>query len=164
MCLQCRRPRFDPLFRKIPWRGVRLPTPVFLPGELYGPGSLAGYSPWDHKESDTTEQVNMHTHIHTWWIKCCDSFRGTVKGLSHTYTCVAFSPKLPAHPDYHITLSRVPTYCTGGPCWLSILNITVYTRPSQTPCFFPRPATIKFLYYCREILLHRFMFFTVLGF
>ena len=31
------------------------PTPVFLPGESYGQRSLVGYSPWDHRESDTTE-------------------------------------------------------------------------------------------------------------
>ena len=30
-------------------------TPVFLPGESHGQRSLAGYSPWGHKESDTTE-------------------------------------------------------------------------------------------------------------
>ena len=35
---------------KIPWRRERLPTPVFLPGEFHGL-----YSPWGHKESDTTE-------------------------------------------------------------------------------------------------------------
>ena len=32
------------------------PTPVFLPGECHGQRRLAGYSPWSHKESDTTEQ------------------------------------------------------------------------------------------------------------
>ena len=31
------------------------PTPVFLPGESHGQRKLAGYSPWDHKESDMTE-------------------------------------------------------------------------------------------------------------
>ena len=31
------------------------PTPVFLPGETHGQRSLAGYSPWAHKESDMTE-------------------------------------------------------------------------------------------------------------
>ena len=30
-------------------------TPVFLPGKSHGQRSLAGYSPWGHKESDTTE-------------------------------------------------------------------------------------------------------------
>ena len=31
------------------------PTSVFLPGESHGQRSLAGYSPWGHKESYTTE-------------------------------------------------------------------------------------------------------------
>ena len=35
------------------------PTPVFLPGEFHGQRSLAGYSPWDHKESDMTEQLSI---------------------------------------------------------------------------------------------------------
>ena len=30
-------------------------TPVFLPGESHAQRSLAGYSPQDHTESDTTE-------------------------------------------------------------------------------------------------------------
>ena len=29
-------------------------TPVFLPGEFHGRKTLAGYSPWGHKELDTT--------------------------------------------------------------------------------------------------------------
>ena len=36
-----------------------LSTPVFLPGEFHGQRSLAGYSPWGHKESDRTEQVTQ---------------------------------------------------------------------------------------------------------
>ena len=40
------------------WSDLWQPTPVFLPGESYGQKSLAGYSPWGHKESDTTEQLN----------------------------------------------------------------------------------------------------------
>ena len=35
------------------------PTPVFLPGETHGQGNLAGYSPWIHKELDTTEQLTL---------------------------------------------------------------------------------------------------------
>ena len=30
-----------------------------LPGEAHGQMSLAGYSPWGHKESDTTEQLTL---------------------------------------------------------------------------------------------------------
>ena len=33
------------------------PTPVFLSGESHGQRSLAGYSPWGHKESNTTEHT-----------------------------------------------------------------------------------------------------------
>ena len=38
-----------------PWRREWLHLPVFLPGEFHGQRSLLGYSPWDHKESNTTE-------------------------------------------------------------------------------------------------------------
>ena len=38
-----------------PWKRARQPTPVFLPGESLGHRSLAGCSPWGHKESATTE-------------------------------------------------------------------------------------------------------------
>ena len=51
------------LGREIPQRTEWQPTPVFLPGEFHGQRSLAGYSPWGHKESDTTEQLT-HTHTH----------------------------------------------------------------------------------------------------
>ena len=37
------------------------PTPVFLPGESHGQRILAGYSLWDHKELDTTEQLTAIT-------------------------------------------------------------------------------------------------------
>ena len=43
--------------------GVRSkPTPVFLPGESHGQGSLAGYSPWGRKKVDPTE-AKWHVHI-----------------------------------------------------------------------------------------------------
>ena len=35
------------------------PTPVFLPREVHGQGSRAGYSPWGHKESDTTVRLSL---------------------------------------------------------------------------------------------------------
>ena len=50
---------FHPWLRKIPWRRNWQPTPVFLPGKSHGLRSLAGYSPWGHKESDMTE-VTAH--------------------------------------------------------------------------------------------------------
>ena len=47
------------LVGKIPWRREWLPTPVFLSGEFHGQKSLAGYSPWGHKESDIPEQLTL---------------------------------------------------------------------------------------------------------
>ena len=44
-----------PWVKKISWSRKWQPTPVFLPGELHGQRSLVGYSPWGHKELDTTE-------------------------------------------------------------------------------------------------------------
>ena len=38
-------------------------TPVFLPGEFHRQRSLAGYSPWGHKQSDTTEQLKLSLHF-----------------------------------------------------------------------------------------------------
>ena len=55
---QCRRFRgygFAPWVGKIPWRREWQPTTVSLPGESHGQRSLAGYSPWSRKESNTTE-------------------------------------------------------------------------------------------------------------
>ena len=37
------------------WRRKWQPTPVFLPGESQGQGSLVGCHLWGHTESDTTE-------------------------------------------------------------------------------------------------------------
>ena len=55
---QCRRRErhgFNPWIGKIPWRRKWKPTPVCFPGESHAQRSLADYSPWGHKESDTTE-------------------------------------------------------------------------------------------------------------
>ena len=65
ICLQCRRTGFDSWVGKISWRREWLPTPVFLPGEFHGQRSLAGYSPWGHKESDTTEQRTLINDINS---------------------------------------------------------------------------------------------------
>ena len=58
ICLPIETQEFDPWVSKSPWRRVRQPTPGFLPGESRGQRSLVGYSPWSHKESDTTEWLS----------------------------------------------------------------------------------------------------------
>ena len=59
VCLQCGRSRFNPWDGKISWKRKWQPTPVFLPGKSHGRRSLVDYSPWGHKESDTTEWLHF---------------------------------------------------------------------------------------------------------
>ena len=60
-----RRSGFDPWVGKTPWRRKWQPTPVFLPGRFHRQRSLTGFSPYGHKESDTTEQLSLEI---TWII------------------------------------------------------------------------------------------------
>ena len=66
--------------RDVYMRREKLPTPVCWPGEFQG-----SYSPWNHKESDTTEQLSLH------FIKLCfnvlkvaqDSYQELLVPLPH---------------------------------------------------------------------------------
>ena len=67
---RCWRHRFNPSVGKISlWRRKRQSTPVFLPEKSHGQRSLVGYSPWCHKELDTTEWLN--THVCNWYNAPC---------------------------------------------------------------------------------------------
>ena len=61
---QCRRPGFNPWVEKVPWIRVRLPTPVFRPGEFHWL-----YRPWGCKALDTTEWLSL-SYTQKWdcWI------------------------------------------------------------------------------------------------
>ena len=63
-CRKCKRRGFSPWMGKIPWRRAWQLIPVFFPGDSNGQRSLAGYSPWGHKELDMTEQLSTaHLYI-----------------------------------------------------------------------------------------------------
>ena len=71
-CRRCKRLWFDPWVGKIHWRRKWQPIPVFLLGKFHGQRSLAVYSPWGCKESDTTEQLSTYTRhywIQLWFCK-----------------------------------------------------------------------------------------------
>ena len=55
ICLQCGRPGFNPWLRKIPWRMVWQPTPVFLTGE----------SPWI-EEPHRLQSIGSERAGHDW--------------------------------------------------------------------------------------------------
>ena len=50
------------LFTFMHWRRQWQPTPVFLPGESQGPGSLVGGYLWGCTESDMTEVTQQQQH------------------------------------------------------------------------------------------------------
>ena len=57
---QCRRHRFNPWVKKIPYRRKWQRTPVFLSGKSQRQRSLAGYSPWSHNNVCTIERLNSN--------------------------------------------------------------------------------------------------------
>ena len=70
---------------KIPWRRKWRPTLELLPGKSHGGRSLVGYSPWGHKESDTTERLHFHFSLSLLAIYIninCDADCNTFGGLS----------------------------------------------------------------------------------
>ena len=76
-----------------------------LPGELHEWRSLVGYSPWDHEESDTTEQL-------------------TLALFSHMYLCVDTSES----GKYEVqaitgTLGSTVTQCAHRQFYLSFFDL-----------------------------------------
>ena len=49
----------------MPWSRKWQPALVFSPGKSHGQRSLAGYSPWGHRESDMTGHTHARTQTHT---------------------------------------------------------------------------------------------------
>ena len=71
----------DPLENKLQ------PTPVFLLGKSHGQRSLVGYSPWNHTESNTAEQLSMQYL----WSLCCVLV--TLPGFCQYYVAAAAAAK-----------------------------------------------------------------------
>ena len=94
-------------WEKIPWRRKWQPASVFLPGRVHGQRSLVGYSPWGHKESDTTEHTCWHIY------RCNDILRSgwetrgqdLLQWVSHLYQVATH------HPTW---------WGAGRPIWLLI--------------------------------------------
>ena len=51
--------------------------------------TLAWKIPWTEEPGGLQSMMSIADE------QCCDSFRWTVKGLSHTYTCIHSSPNSP---------------------------------------------------------------------
>ena len=58
-CRRCKKCRFKPWIRKIPWRRAWQPITVFSPGESRGQRSLPGYGSQGLKELGTIEATQQ---------------------------------------------------------------------------------------------------------
>ena len=74
VCLQCGRH----------WGRKWQPTPVLLPGKSHGQRSLVGYSPWGHRESDTTERLHF-TSLFKWFINSIYHIFALTSGIFSSY-------------------------------------------------------------------------------
>ena len=107
ICLQCRRHGFNPWVGKILWRRKWQPTPVFLPEKSHEQRSLASYSPWGHKESDTTEWlINSKQFVHQQLLYKV-VLASSVQQNESTIHILSFL-KFPPHLGHHKALGRVP--------------------------------------------------------
>ena len=85
------------------WRRKWQPTPVFLPGESQGRGSLVGCRLWGHTELDTTERLSsssMSLHYfaianirHLQWTWVCFLVVYVHQETNETLKCICHEPK-----------------------------------------------------------------------
>ena len=97
-------------------KGNGNPLQVFLPGKSHGQRSLAGYSPWGHKESDMIEQLNnsnnmvlivallwelkkVKTKLEAFWDWASESCCSVAK--SHLPLCDPMDYSMPGFPVLH---------------------------------------------------------------
>ena len=130
----------------IPWRRAWQPTLVFLLGESHGQRSLAGYSLWSHKESDTSKRLTMHSNWGTGRLTQCEGIWTPVVWLQNSWSksltslpsplCFGLTQQTQAightrlntgHPASH-SLSQAPKYCASHwmclPPWVEVLCFT----------------------------------------
>ena len=78
--------------KQMPWRRKWHPTPIPLPGKTHGQRSLVGNSPWEGKESDTTDRLHFH-------------FPNPNKVCSHPGSCYHQALQITKSRGKHITIA-----------------------------------------------------------
>ena len=85
----------------MPWRRAWQPlSREFLPGESHAQGRLVGYSPWGHRESDTTEWLSTAKHSqesqNLWFVDSLSTLKVAEQSFSNSISLVTpLSPVLP---------------------------------------------------------------------
>ena len=114
------------------WRRKWQPTPVFLPGESQGQGSLVGCHLWGRIESNTKEQLN-------WTLKVVKNFiwEQIWQSLNHLSYSQRKNNWLDPRPDMVQYASCVIKFLDGnlyiiGVVWAPCQTKTCYCQPTST--------------------------------
>ena len=101
--------------------------PLFLPGEFHGQRSLAGYSPWGHKEWDNWA-TNTLTFFHYVWLwSGLSSNLHFLSKMSEWIRCCLRS--LPAPKCYNPVIPNVSVTCERGcSMWLLLSSVGFVQR------------------------------------
>ena len=135
-CRSRERHRFDPWVGKIPWRRKWQPTPVFLLGETHGQRSLAGYSPWGCKESDTTERLNHHhtTNVNKYVQKSISGDMIKIRLETFDFTW-KYQKRLDSKDDSWVLWDEWNVYCMNRQHilgrWIRLTSITKMPRTAS---------------------------------
>ena len=121
-----------------PRRRERLPTPVFWPGEFRGL-----YSPWAHKESDTTERLplSLQRQLEAGEASCAPG-RGRRASASmisvfppRSHDCGCRASHRHCGPLCKKRKASSPHLCEKGKVFLEIpRNVDVWLKLSSLPC------------------------------
>ena len=95
------------------------PTPVFLPGEFHGQRSLAGYSPWGHKE------LNRFTSARTSYLKS-SSITSILKSLNRHCKFYKSKTKPPSQESPQTSSSWGLAHLVHGS--------SIFPMPRPRPC------------------------------
>ena len=118
---------------RFPWRRKWQPTPVLSTWKIPWMGSLVGYSPWGHKESDMTERLHFAPYCkvsylpqnvipvpHHWELIYSFFYMCII------HMCIFFS--LPQHSNAYVWLCCISPGCHNN------IPQTRWLRPTETYC------------------------------
>ena len=134
------------LFTFMHWRRKWQPTPVFLPGESQGRGSLVGCRPWGRTESDTTERLSSSSSSSSSIPLCVCAGSSLSSHLSMDYSAVVNSAAMNIKVclSFQVTVfsSYTPSCGIAGSCDSSMFHFFGKEPPS---CFLQWLCQFTFL-------------------
>ena len=127
------------LFSFMHWRRKWQPTPVFLPGENQGRGSLVGCRLCGRTESDTTEATQQQPDMNQLWVYMCPP----------SWTLLPPHPIPQGHPSAALsTLSHALNLNWWSISHMVIYMFQCYSLKSSHPRLLPQSPKVCSLHLC----------------